>query len=70
MEHIKKQAENSQKLNDLIKKAMNDGEISFSDYDKIIMQAEADGVIDAAEQRILGQLQDMISSGVIRKVPG
>lgn len=70
MDHIKKQAENTFKLNERIKKAIEDETISTSEYEKILHLADEDGVIDASEQRMLSELNDLIQNGTIKKIPG
>lgn len=70
MEHIKKQADNLQKLTEKIKHAIDDGHITVTEYDRIMMLADADGVIDPSEQKMLSQLQDMLDDGTIKKIPG
>ncbi len=70
MEHIQKSSENLQKLNDTIKHAIEDGKLSFSEFDRIMAIAEADGIIDPQEQKLLKQLNDMIASGAIERIPG
>lgn len=59
-----------EKLADLIKKAINDLEVSTTEYQEILTQANADGVIDPDEQRMLQQLQQMIADGTVKRVPG
>lgn len=69
-DRVDKKAVTSDKLIQLIKKAMNDLEISTSEYQQIMEQAQADGVVDAGEQKILQEFQTMISNGTITRVPG
>ena len=57
------------KLAELIKKAIDDGELTNSEYDQILALADADGVIDAQEKRLLAQLQDMLSNKTVKRVP-
>ena len=57
------------KLADLIKKALQDLEITTAEYNSILAQAEADGTVDAEEQRLLKQLNDMIANGTLKRVP-
>lgn len=55
-------------LAEVIKKAMNDLEISNAEFEEIMNLASADGHIDPSEQRMLGELQSMISSGIVKRV--
>jgi hypothetical protein len=55
-------------LAELIKKAMNDLEITNAEFDEIMKLANADGHVDPAEQRMLGELQSMIASGTVTRV--
>ena len=58
------------KLGDLIKKAISDLELTHSEYEEILNLANEDSVIDAQEKSQLKQLQEMISNGTIKRVPG
>jgi tellurite resistance protein len=57
------------KLAEMIKKAIDDGKITNLEYDQILMLADADGVIDAQEKRLLGQLQDLLANKTVVRVP-
>jgi uncharacterized protein YutE (UPF0331/DUF86 family) len=57
-------------LADIIKKAIDDLELTTSEYQEILAEAHADGQIDSEEQRLLKQLNDMIANGTIKRVPG
>ncbi len=57
------------KLAEMIKKAIDDGKLTNIEYDQILAEADADGVIDAQEKNLLSQLQEMLSNGTIKKVP-
>jgi hypothetical protein len=57
------------KLAELIKKAIDDGQLSNSEYDRIMMLADADGVIDSQEKGLLTQLQDMLADRTVKRVP-
>lgn len=57
------------KLAEMIKKAIDDHKITNSEYEKILALADADGVIDAQEKRLLAQLQDMLSDKTVVRVP-
>ncbi len=58
------------KLAKLIKKAIDDLEVSTTEWQEIMAQANEDGVIDGEEQRLLKQLHEMIANGTIKRVPG
>jgi len=57
------------KLATMIKKAIDDGKITNTEYDLILALADADGVIDAQEKRLLSQLQEMLANKTIVRVP-
>jgi hypothetical protein len=67
---IEEKATSSEKLANLIKKAMEDLEITASEYQEILNQANADGHIDPGEEKLLQQLQALIANGTITRVPG
>ena len=58
------------KLMELIRKAIDDHELSNSEYERILALAHADGIIDPQERGHLTQLQAMLSDGSIKKIPG
>jgi hypothetical protein len=58
------------KLAELINKAIEDLELTTSEYDKILAMANEDGVIDSQEKQLLSQLQEMITNGTVKRVPG
>jgi hypothetical protein len=62
--------ETGSKLNEMIKKAIRDLEVTTSEYEEILRQANEDGQIDSQEQNQLKQLQDMIANGTIKRTPG
>jgi hypothetical protein len=59
-----------EKLLKVIKKALDDHELTMTEYQEILAQAGEDGVIDSEEQRLLGQLHEMIANGTVKRVPG
>jgi len=63
-------SEAGQKLQQIIKRAMDDLEITTSEYEQIMAQASADGVIDAEEAQLLRELNAMIADGTLKRVPG
>lgn len=54
------------KLEELIKKAMDDGKITPSEREQIMMLADEDGVIDPQERKLLTELQNMIENGTVK----
>jgi hydroxylamine reductase (hybrid-cluster protein) len=58
------------KLSELIRKAIDDLELTTSEYEEILRTAGEDSVIDAHEKQLLSQLQEMIANGTIKRVPG
>ena len=57
------------KLEEVIKKAIDDYQISNDEYEEIIHLAHEDGVIDKHEQVLLNELQRMISDKMVKRVP-
>ncbi|HQP50320.1 MAG TPA: hypothetical protein PKX12_16460 [Spirochaetota bacterium] len=62
--------ETGKKLADMIKHAIDDSKITTTEYERILMVANEDGHIDAQEQRLLANLQEMISNGTVKRIPG
>ena len=58
------------RIADMIKKAMDDGKITTTEYEKIMMLADEDHVIDAQEKRQLAELQNMLDNGTIKRIAG
>jgi hypothetical protein len=58
------------KLKAMIDKAIEDHQITTTEYDKILALANADMKIDAQERQLLSQLQELMSNGTIKRVPG
>lgn len=65
-----KPSKSAERLNELIKKAIDDHQITQTEREKIMMIADEDGVIDQQERRLLAELHDMIQNGTIKVVPG
>jgi len=57
------------KLAEMIKKAINDGKLTNSEYERILALADADGVMDRQEKRLLTQLQEMLADKSVVRVP-
>jgi hypothetical protein len=64
-----KSGETGEKLGAMIKKAIEDGKLTNTEYEQILALADADHVIDSQEKRLLSQLQEMLSSKMIVRVP-
>jgi hypothetical protein len=64
-----KSGETGEKLSAMIKKAIEDGKLTNTEYEQILAVAEADHVIDSQEKRLLAQLQEMLSNKTIVRVP-
>lgn len=64
-----KSGETGGKLAEMIKKAIDDGKITNSEYERILAVAHEDHVIDSQEKKLLSQLQDMLSNKTIVRVP-
>ena len=65
-----KLSQSSEKLADLIHKAIADCEITSSEYDAIMKVANEDHHIDRQEQNLLNQLQSLMANGTIKRVKG
>ncbi len=65
-----KPSKSAEKLNEMIKKAIEDGQLTSTEYDQIMMIVDEDGVVDPQEKRLLSELQDMLSNGSVKRVPG
>ena len=58
----------SDKLLELIKKAIEDGFVTNKEYHQILAQAAADGREDPEERALLSNLQELISNGTVNRV--
>jgi hypothetical protein len=58
----------SDKLLELIKKAIEDGVVTNKEYHQILAQAAADGREDPEERALLSNLQELISNGTVNRV--
>lgn len=63
-----KPSRSARKLSDLINKALEDHELSNSEYEEIMHIAHEDGIIDPEERALLRQLQEMIANKTIQRV--
>lgn len=66
---MKQPSQSASKLVKMIEKAIEDGELSNKEYDLILGQADADGVIDPQERNLLTQLQELLTNGTVKRVP-
>jgi len=64
-----KSRETGRKLAKLMKKAIDDCELTNSEYDQITAQVDQDAVVDNEERRLLRQLQEMIANEQSREFP-
>ena len=62
--------ETGRNLAEMIKKAIRDCELTFSEHNKILAIADGDLMIDSREQNLLKELQNLIANGTIKRVPG
>lgn len=58
------------RLADMIRHAMDDLEITGTEYRQIMEEANRDGHIDAAEAALLAQFHAMINDGTVKRVRG
>ncbi len=65
---MQKSGESGGKLAEMIKKAIQDGKLTNDEYDRIMMVADADQVIDAQEKNLLRQLHDMLENKTVIRV--
>jgi len=56
------------RLAELIKQAIDDGEITTAEYDAILAMANEDMKIDAEERALLNQLQEMLDNKTVKRV--
>ena len=60
--------ETGDRLSKLIKKAIRDLVVTNEEYDEIMAEAAADGVVDSQETALLRQLHDMIANGTVKRI--
>ncbi|MGL4370632.1 MAG: tRNA lysidine(34) synthetase TilS C-terminal domain-containing protein [Spirochaetota bacterium] len=65
---MQKPSASAAEMNELIKLAIEKHEITHSEYDRIMMIADKDGVLDPQEKKALADLRDMIEDKTIRIV--
>jgi hypothetical protein len=62
-------SESSKKLRAMIEKAIEDHELTRDEMDKIIYVATEDGHVDAQEQVLLDQLQELVENKTVKIIP-
>ena len=65
-----KLTQSGMELKEVIEKAIKDCVITSSEYEEIMKVASKDGMVDDHEQRLLSQLQAMLSNGTVERVKG
>ena len=65
-----KHTKEGHKLQELIKKAIDDSELTMSEYEEILAQAHGDGHVDKDEESMLHELHELIANGTVKRVPG
>ena len=58
------------KLEEIIKKAIDDNVITNSEYEEIFELIHADGVIDAHERVLMQELNDLIADKSVKRIAG
>jgi hypothetical protein len=58
------------KLEEIIKKAIDDHVITNSEYEEIVELIHADGVIDAHERVLMQELNDLIADKSVKRIAG
>jgi hypothetical protein len=61
--------ESGEKLEEVIKRVIEDHVVTNDEYHEIMKVAHQDGIIDAHEQLLLKEFKDMIAHGFIERVP-
>ncbi|WP_319409191.1 hypothetical protein [uncultured Desulfosarcina sp.] len=63
-------SKSSEKLAEMIHKAISDCEITSTEYDAIMKIANEDQHVDRQEQNLLNQLQSLMANGTVKRVKG
>lgn len=61
--------QSGEKLEEVIKRAIEDHVVTNSEYNEIMRIAHQDGVIDPHERLLLKEFKDMIAHSLIERVP-
>jgi hypothetical protein len=67
---MEKPSESATGLKALINNAMNDLEITPTEFEQIMNCANDDGKLDPEEKALLAQFHEMISNGTLKRVRG
>lgn len=62
-------SDSGRKLEETIKKAIDDHVIKNSEYQEILNVLHADAKIDAHERILMQELHDLIADGTVKRVP-
>jgi uncharacterized membrane protein YebE (DUF533 family) len=65
-----KSSESARRLAAAIDKAIEDEQITTTEYEEIMRIANEDGHIDQEERALLAQLQEMIADKTVKRVAG
>jgi hypothetical protein len=65
-----KSGQAGRKLSDLVNKAIEDLEVTTTEYNEIMTLAEQDHHVDASERAVLQHFHAMIADGTLKRVPG
>ncbi|HNV47190.1 MAG TPA: hypothetical protein PLE73_09545 [Spirochaetota bacterium] len=57
------------KLEDVIRTAIDDSEVTMAEYEEIINVAFEDGKLDAHEKALLKEFKSLIAQNVVKRVP-
>jgi len=57
------------KLAEMIKKAIDDGELTNSEYNKILGLADQDFHLDSQEKQLFRELQELLANQTVKRVP-
>ena len=61
--------EAGRKLGEMIKKAIEDGQVTNSEYNKILAFADQDFLLDPQEKQPLRELQALLANKTVKRVP-
>jgi len=61
--------EAGRKLGEMIKKAIDDGQLTNSEYNKILALADQDFLLDPQEKQLFRELQALLANKTVKRVP-
>jgi hypothetical protein len=67
---MEKPSKSAHSLKQAINDAIQDCEVTTTEYNRIMRDAHADGYIDKEEKALLAQFHEMINNGTIKRVRG